>query len=142
MKTTFIVWSIVCIANTISQAQSHTEKINKIIGFEKKSPQNAVLIYNIDGDVTVEGTSGDQVIIEVEKIINAKTTERLQLGKESVQLGILDRADTLILYVKGTGQEFGIRNFKNGSKSYYGYYNEREKEVRWGGDWNLSLIHI
>ena len=59
----------VCIANTISQAQSHTEKINKIIGFEKKSPQNAVLIYNIDGDVTVEGTSGDQVIIEVEKII-------------------------------------------------------------------------
>ena len=50
MKTTFIVWSIVCIANTISQAQSHTEKINKIIGFEKKSPQNAVLIYNIDGE--------------------------------------------------------------------------------------------
>ena len=136
MKATFIVWSIVCIANTISQAQSHTEKINKIVGFEKKSPQNAVLIYNIDGDVTVEGTSGDQVIIEVEKIINAKTTERLQLGKESVQLGILDRADTLILYVKGTGQEFGIRNFNKAGKSYYGYYNEREKEGRWGVDWN------
>lgn len=136
MKATFIVWSIVCIANTISQAQSHTEKINKIVGFEKKSPQNAVLIYNIDGDVTVEGTSGDQVIIEVEKIINAKTTERLQLGKESVQLGILDRADTLILYVKGTGQEFGIRNFNKAGRSYYGYYNEREKEGRWGVDWN------
>lgn len=136
MKATFIVWSIVCIANTISQAQSHTEKINKIVGFEKKSSQNAVLIYNIDGDVTVEGTSGDQVIIEVEKIINAKTTERLQLGKESVQLGILDRADTLILYVKGTGQEFGIRNFNKAGKSYYGYYNEREKEGRWGVDWN------
>lgn len=136
MKATFIVWSIVCIANTISQAQSHTEKINKIVGFEKKSSQNAVLIYNIDGDVTVEGTSGDQVIIEVEKIINAKTTERLQLGKESVQLGILDRADTLILYVKGTGQEFGVRNFNKAGKSYYGYYNEREKEGRWGVDWN------
>jgi hypothetical protein len=136
MKTTFIVMTLACYAYTICTAQSSTEKINKTIGFEKKSAQNALLVYNIDGDVTIEGTTGDQVIIEVEKIINAKTSERLQLGKDAVQLGVIDRADTLILYVKGTGQEFGKRNFKNRDKSYWGYYNQGEKEGRWGSDWN------
>ncbi len=136
MKTIFIVMTLVCYVHTQSLAQSSTEKINKTIGFEKKSAQNALLVYNIDGDVTIEGTTGDQVVIEVEKIIKAKTPERLQSGKDAIQLGIIDRADTIILYVKGTGQEFGMRNFKNGNKSYWGYYNHGENEGRWGSDWN------
>jgi hypothetical protein len=57
--------------------------------------------------VKVEGYAGDKIIVEVNKSIYAKTTERLEKGKANIQLGVIDRADTLIFYVEGTGALFG-----------------------------------
>src|SRR6187551_1031819 len=83
----------------LSVAQSFTEKITKELTFEKKGPQNALMVMNIDGDIKVEGYDGDKIIVEVEKIINGKTEARLEKGKAEIQLGVLDRADTIMLYV-------------------------------------------
>ena len=108
-------------------AQTFNEKITKEIAFEKKG-SNTIMIFNINGDVKVEGYSGDKVLIEVSKHINAKTEARLEKGKQEIQLGIVDRADTLLVYVQGICNEFGrIKRKKN---NWQGKWNG------WGYNWN------
>src|SRR5690349_104145 len=98
-------------------AQTHTEKISKELGFEIKGPDNAVIIANINGHIKVEGYDGDKIIVEVSKTIQGKTPARLEKGKQEIQLGVIDRADTIVLYMQSPCNKFG---------------NYREKNNDWG----------
>ncbi|HOX83264.1 MAG TPA: hypothetical protein PLJ60_02185 [Chryseolinea sp.] len=106
-------------------AQSFTEKITKELIFEKKSIDNALMIANINGSIKVVGYAGDKILLTVEKTIKAKTQERLEKGKMEIQLGILDRADTLILYSNSPCHQFdrktNYKNHSNGNKRGWGY---------------------
>ncbi len=126
MKTGILV-SVLSLMTLPGVSQIFNEKITKEVSFEKKG-NNTLMIFNINGDVKVEGYSGDKILIEVSKNINAKTDARLETGKQEIQLGILDRADTILVYVKGICNEFGkIRNKKN---------NWQSKWNGWGYNWN------
>ncbi len=121
MRTT-VVMMVLALAKTVAAAQTSTETIRKELAFEKKISQNTVIIANINGDIHVTGYDGDNVIVEVEKKITAKTPERLQEGKDKIQLGIMDRADTLVLYVSGSiGTFCGDHAFKNCHGDPWGY---------------------
>lgn len=120
----FLVLSI------MSQAQSFKEKISKTLNFEKKSPANTLMVYNISGTVSIEGNTSDQINVEVNKSIEAKTNERLEIGKSEVQLGIIDRADTIILYVKGTGHDFTNKKWGKSGNNEWGYHRG------WDGQWH------
>ena len=126
MKSEFGVWVFMIVSIQIS-AQTYTEKIAKEFSFEKKSIDNAIMVANINGNIKVEGYTGDKVILEVTKSIFAKTNERLEKGKTQVQLGVIDRADTLIFFVEGTGAQFGRKNEREGKN--------REYRNEWGYDW-------
>ncbi|CAN5457731.1 hypothetical protein BH09BAC3_BH09BAC3_15360 [soil metagenome] len=116
---------------SVASAQTFTEKITKEMSFERKGSQNALMVFNINGDVKVEGYTGDKILIEVEKTIIAKTEARLARGKEELQLGIMDRADTIILYVLGGCNEFGRKvNSDKSSKWHKGEWNG------WGYNWS------
>jgi hypothetical protein len=122
-----IVTIVVCVAMAqAAMAQMHTEKITKELQFEKKGPQNAVMIYNINGDVKVVGYAGDKIIVEVERIIRAKTDARLEKGKTEIQLGVLDRADTIMLFVDGICESFGKQPWRNHGRRLNG----------WGYSWD------
>lgn len=116
---------IVCtmIATASLFAQTHTEKINKTLSFEKVSDANTIIIANINGNVRVEGYDGTEVSVEVVKTITGKTAERLEKGKQQIQLGILDQADTLVLFVEGTGATFGRKTDRMHTRGAgnYGY---------------------
>jgi DUF4097 and DUF4098 domain-containing protein YvlB len=105
-------------------AQRSDEKISKVLSFEKKSGANAVIVANINGNIKVTGYDGDQVILEVEKTVTGKTDERLEKGKLAIQLGIIDRADTLIFYVDG-----GCNHFEKNEKDHH-------NKAGWGYHWN------
>lgn len=128
MNKSIFVLAILMSWAGLNHAQTFTEKINKTYSFEKKGLQNALLVYNISGDVEIEGTTGDQILVEVTKTIHAKTDARLAAGKEDIQLGVIDMADTLIFYVKGTGSDFGRNDSRNG----------RSKRDGWGYQWNKN----
>src|SRR5688500_3341329 len=99
---------IVCaLVPGIMMAQSFSEKINRELQFEKKTSTSTLMILNVDGYVRVEGYAGDKVIVEVNKQIYGKTDARIERGKTEIQLGVIDRADTIILYVQGVCNEFG-----------------------------------
>lgn len=107
--------------------QTHSETIQRELVFEKKGVANTLMVLNINGNVKVEGYAGDKVIVEVRKSIKAKTDQRLQEGKEEIQLGVIDRADTLILYVNGTCSTFGRLNKRR---------NWQRKFNGWGYNWD------
>jgi DUF4097 and DUF4098 domain-containing protein YvlB len=111
-------------------AQDFSEKITKEFVFEKKSDANAVMVANINGDITVTGYDGDKVILEVTKTIQAKTAARLEKGKTEVQLGVVDAADTLVFYI-----EDGCNSFERQSKrkNNNGWYKNG-----WGYNWDCG----
>jgi len=109
--------------------QVFTEKITRELTFEKKDPANAVMIANINGNVTVQGYDGDKVLLEVTKTVRGKTDARLERGKKEIQLGVIDRADTLIFYVEGDCSHFGKQSGRNGNK-------HSTDRGGWGYEWN------
>ncbi len=126
-KLLLTVYAVVGIfAPGMLMAQSFSEKINRELTFEKKTPANTLIILNVDGYVRVEGYSGDKVMVEVNKQIYGKTDARVEKGKAEIQLGVVDRADTLILYVQGICNDFGRQRRNNWQGKYGG----------WGYNWN------
>lgn len=121
-----LVLIILCLLAAPGLAQVHTEKITREIGFEKKGPANALMIFNINGDVKVSGYEGDKILIEVEKVIKGKTDARLEKGKAAVQLGLIDRADTIMLFVEGACHTFGKQNRQR----------QGSRRNGWGYDWD------
>ena len=118
-----ILW--LCLIAGSATAQSFSDKISRELAFEKKAASNALVIANINGKIDVAGYDGDKVLLEVARTIDAKTDERLQKGKDEVPLGIIDRADTLIIYVKDGCNEFG----KNQS---------HRNQSRWSAGWSYQ----
>jgi len=109
-------------------AQQFDEQIKRELSFEKKSDKNALMIANINGHVKVEGYDGDKILVEVDKQILAKTNERLEKGKNDIQLGVMDLVDTLILYVKGTCSDFGRSNQR--------YHRSKRDGKGWNYNWS------
>jgi len=122
MKKIFVIMCALMLTGQLF-AQTHSEQISKSLKFEKLSDANAVIVANINGNVRVEGYDGSEVKVEVTKSVSAKTQERFEKGKQQIQLGVMDLADTLILYVEGTGASFGKTKGRgnNRSRGDYGY---------------------
>jgi len=125
MKKNLII-GLALLAAMPAMGQVFTETLTRELVFEKKSASNTIMIFNINGEVKVEGYTGDKVLVEARKRISAKTDARMELGKEEIQLGVMDRADTLILYIRGR-QDFGKQERRR---------NWRRKYNGWGYEWN------
>jgi len=128
MKTINILFAILIPA--LGFSQNFSETIRKESAFEKKSTANTIIIANINGSITLSGYDGDKVLVEVGKSIHAKTDARLETGKQEIQLGVIDRADTLIYYTKDGCTAFGQNN--NG-KNRFG-----SQSKGWGYTWNCN----
>ncbi|MBY0436534.1 MAG: hypothetical protein K2U26_20765, partial [Cyclobacteriaceae bacterium] len=127
MKT-FITTMLLLIAGSLT-AQTFNETIRKEFSFEKAG-NNTLMVQNINGDVKVEGHAGTNIVVEVLRRITGKTQARLEKGKQEIQLGVIDRADTILLYVQGTCTDFGKR--PQGKK----HSDKRPRWNGWGYDWN------
>lgn len=140
--------TIILIITTLIQsavfAQSFTDKIVKELSFEKKGVDNALMIANINGSIKVTGYDGDKVLIEVTRTIKAKTPERLEKSKAQIKLGIIDRADTLILYTDGLCSHFGKTSKRNGDwghRNGWGYeWNDREEDCKELCDYSFDYV--
>lgn len=137
-----IFWFSVLLGQT-AFGQTFTEKITRELSFEKPSAHNALIIANINGPVDVVGYDGDKVLVEVTKSINAKTDSRLEQGKAELQLGVIDRADTVILYVHDGCNQFLKSEPKDGQSRMpsrgWGYHSQFEKDCHIVYDYTMSF---
>jgi hypothetical protein len=124
-------------------AQNFSETISKELTFEKKSPDNALMISNIFGNVTVVGYEGQKILLEVKRSIYAKTDARLEKGKQEVQLGIIDRADTIIVYVSDGCNQFRKRSNRSGRSNRHdqgwGYHSEWQNNCHVDYDYKMDF---
>ena len=108
-----------------SHAQQHQETINKTLSFEQPANGNVLYIANINGNIKAEGYSGSTIQLEVVKIIKAKSDQRLEEAKSILELGVIDRSDTIFVYIKGVCGTFSNK------------HNGRWKHnTGWGYNWN------
>jgi hypothetical protein len=114
------------LAAGVAMSQTFSEKITREYAFEKKSNENAILIANINGGISVAAYDGDKIQVEVTRTIKGKTAERLEAGKV-ITLGVIDLADTLVFYTEGLCSKFGR---KQNHKNNWGHTKG------WGYDWN------
>jgi DUF4097 and DUF4098 domain-containing protein YvlB len=87
-------WGL-CFAQLTANAQEYSEHISK--QFDVKAG-SVIAVYNIEGSIKVEGSSGDKVMIEVAETIIAKDNDELERGKKEVKLGFDQKADSVIVY--------------------------------------------
>lgn len=133
-------------AGTFVHAQTHTEKITRELSFEKASPDNALMIANINGDVKVVGYEGTKIQVEVTKTISGKTQARLEEGKTAIQLGVINDVDSIVLYVEGTCSKFSKydgNKFRNGNRwmRNWGYsWNDCGKNCNENFDYTLDFL--
>ena len=133
--------------STVSIAQEFTDKISRELTFEKPT-SNTVMIFNVNGAITVLGYEGSKVIVEATRTIKGKTDRRLELGKEAVRLGVQDRADTILLYTEGTCSMFGqqrSRRNNNGNRktNYWGYlWNDCENRNNCKEEYDYVMDYV
>jgi hypothetical protein len=113
-----LLLGVVLLLAGYAKAQVHTEKITRELAFEKIGPGNLVIVANINGAIQVEGYDGDKILVEVTKKITAKSEARLQKGISDIQLGVIDRADTMVLYSQTPCNSFGRKEGKRGSRNW------------------------
>ena len=134
-------WWVGLLISCTAGAQTYSEKISKELSFEKQSPANALMISNLFGNVIVQAYDGTKVLVEATKSVNAKTDTRLESGKSEVQLGIIDRADTIILYVADGCHQFARSStrFKNWPQAGWSYQNRNGTECHLSYDYKMDF---
>lgn len=103
-----------------AQAQNHTEKINKEFTVAGDASRQVLALYNIFGSVEVQGYAGDKVVLEVTKTIKASDGAQLETAKKEIQLGFIQRNDSIIVYTSGphdSRPSTGNRNERRGVNS-------------------------
>jgi DUF4097 and DUF4098 domain-containing protein YvlB len=100
----------------LSYAEEHTEKITRELRFEKQDENNLLMVKNINGSINVNGYSGNDVLIAVEKIIKADSERELEEGKNDIRLGVIETGDSIILYLDSP---YCILMRKRGKISYH-----------------------
>ncbi|MEL7268010.1 MAG: hypothetical protein AAGL34_00385 [Bacteroidota bacterium] len=99
MKTK--MWLMGCFAfllmgSCMAQEKTFKEVVKKSISMQNSS-QNALVVRNVSGSITVEAFSGDEVVVEVKKEIWARTNKNLELGKEELQVKAYSYSNTVVV---------------------------------------------
>jgi len=75
-----------------------TDHISKQFTLKATAAKTTFALYNIWGTVKVEGYSGNEIVIDVDQTINAKTDEDLKIAKNEFKLGFDQSADSIVAY--------------------------------------------
>jgi len=103
------------------EKQEYKEHISKQFTLQGAASGSTLAVYNIWGDIKVEGYSGNQVIIEVDETIKADDAEALAKAKSELKLGFDQKTDSVVAYTAepyDTRPNMGRRNDGNRHMHY------------------------
>ncbi len=103
-----------------AQQKKYGERIKEEVPLSNVT-KNRLVIKNVFGSIAVEGYSGDNILIEVEKIISANTSKDLDLGKKELNLKIVKEQNLVILHPDAPYIEFDKKNLR------YNWCNKNEE---------------
>jgi hypothetical protein len=118
------------------------EEIRQTLKFSGSTGSKQVEVDNVNGSITVTGYDGQEVQLAANKIIQARSQEKIQEAEEKVRLEITEQNNEIKLYVDGPFRcRDGSVNYRG--DRYYGYsvYFDFELKVPRGASVNLKTIN-
>ena len=112
---------MLCAARPAANAQEFKEHIKKEFPVQK-AVATVLAIYDLEGSINVEGYAGDKVVLEIDKVISAKTQELVETGKKEFKLEFEQKSDSIIVY---TAEPYDTR-----PNSLWQRHNDRHIEYR------------
>ena len=94
-----LVGLVMSCAQSVAQSTEDKEHIRKEFTLANSAGASTLVIYNINGFIKVEGTSGSKVDFDVDKRITAKNSDALETGKKEFKLQFEQKGDTVFAYI-------------------------------------------
>ena len=113
VKTSLLLFGLLC--TQLLTAQKFNETISEELSFSSNSPENMLVVQNINGPISVEGYGGSSIKIEAEKTISAKRQSDLEDGKREIEVKIEEIGNRIYAYVKSPNNDFNtaLGKYKN-----------------------------
>jgi len=102
MKRTFWITALILAMAGIGNivlAQKYQKVTTKALAFQNVDGSQTIRVYNINGNVNVEGTNGKQMELKSEKIIKANSESDKNKGVNEVQVKTDKVGNTILVYV-------------------------------------------
>lgn len=130
-------------AQISAQAQEFKEHISKQFTLQKSAAETVVGIYNIDGSMKVEGYSGNQVMIEIDKTISARSEEDLERGKKEFKLDFEQKPDSVLAYISEPwySRPHSYRHNEGGRNIHYNVKLEFTVKVPFNVNLQVSTVN-
>jgi hypothetical protein len=110
----------------------------------KDAPGSTLFIYNISGFIKVEGYSGSNVILEMDKTISADDDKHLETGKKEFRLAFDQRSDTVMAYIASPFDSRPHRNWQyndDRGEIEYNYNVDFTVKVPFGMNLHISTVN-
>jgi len=135
-----------CLLAFVVNAQSwkveKKEEIRQTLKFSNPSAPKQVEVDNLNGSITVAGYDGREVQLVAQKIIYARSQEKVQEAQQEVKLDITEKNNTLRFYVDGPFRcEDGSVNYRGDRHYGYDVHFDFELKVPRGTDFFLKTIN-
>jgi DUF4097 and DUF4098 domain-containing protein YvlB len=144
MKTALIILlagsGFICTAQK-DGPKEFTEHVVKEFTLNSRVSASTLYIYNFSGFIKVEGTSGNKVIIEMDKTISAENNVDLETGKKEFRFEYGQTGDSIIAYL---AEPFDTRPRRNNNTNHYDppYEFNADFTVKVPSDMNLYVSTI
>lgn len=116
LKISGLLGLILVTFSVYTYGQKFTETVSK----EYKS-YPVFYLANVSGDIVVEGYTGDKILLEAKKMLDAKGNVDIEQLKKEIVITEMDLGDTLVVYIKGLGNCFCSSRWN--SKYAYNFNN-------------------
>lgn len=122
---TLVLWILLWLPSCSLHAQNReaTEKINRDFTLTTDAGRSTLALYNIMGSVRIVGSSGNKIEVEATKILKAEDAASLAQAQKEVQLGFLQRNDSLVVYQQGPFDSRPRRNQNWSSEGRHYQFN-------------------
>lgn len=139
MKLTILMSLVLYSVSTFGQ--KFTETVNK-----QYDTYKVLYLANVSGDITVEGFSGDKIILEANKMLDGNNKVDIEKLKKDVVITEIIKDDTLIIYVKGLSNCFCSDDENYGWNSDYRYrFDNWDNNFDYNFDFTIKVpedIHL
>jgi len=120
---------------TVALSQKFTETVTKSFVAAK-----VLYVANVNGSINVESYQGSTIEISVRKQFRAKTNKDLEEMKQNITLALMEKTDTMIIYIRGIGDCFCQRKGNRWNSARYQYhFQDWDTDYEYSFDFNIKV---
>lgn len=76
------------------------QKVQNSYQFEQQSSDNTIYIYNINGSVEIEGYDGNEIMVDIDKTLSARSEEKLKSAKKEAWFKVVSEGNGVHMFMK------------------------------------------